>query len=333
MMKFVSALSAAQIAQLKDLHRNGSTTRVRFRAHSILLSQRGYTINQIAAIYEVHRDTVSGWIAAWEQDGVASLPDQPRSGRPPKLTAAEQEIALRLLKETPRSIKTVLAKLYQETGKQVSEWTVKRLAKQNGKVWKRIRKSLRSKRDKAEFKQAQQEIAVLKAQAAQGEIDLRYFDEVGFNLTPVVPYAWQAAGETIEIPTAKSDHLTVLGFYNTDNQFTEFTVSGCVNSDIVIACFEQFSATLAKETVVIIDNASIHTSKKFKAQLSTWAKKGLQVKYLPSYAPELNLIEILWRFIKYSWLPFTAYQSFQALRKALQEILAGVGSKYCVNFA
>ncbi len=332
-MKFVSTLSAAQIAQLKDLSRAGATARVRFRAHSILLSQRGYTINQIADIYEVHRDTVSGWIAAWEQDGVASLHDQPRSGRPPKLTAAEQEIALRLLKETPRSIKTVLAKLHQETGKQVSAWTVKRLAKQNNKVWKRMRKSLRSNRDEAKFKQAQQEIAVWKAQHAQGEIDLRYFDEVGFNLTPVVPYAWQTVGKTIEIPAAKSAHLTVLGFYNTDNKFTEFIVQGHVDSDAVIACFEQFCATLTKKTVVIIDNASIHTSKKFKARLSTWAKKGLQVKYLPSYSPELNLIEILWRFIKYSWLPFTAYQSFQTLRKALQAVLAGVGSKYCVNFA
>ena len=28
------------------------------------------------------------------------------------------------------------------------------------------------------------------------------------------------------------------------------------------------------------------------------------LKYLPSYAPELNLIEILWRFLKYYWLPF-----------------------------
>jgi hypothetical protein len=35
-------------------------------------------------------------------------------------------------------------------------------------------------------------------------------------------------------------------------------------------------------------------------------KKGLMIKYVPSYAPELKLIEILWRFLKYYWLPFSA---------------------------
>lgn len=332
-MKFVSSLSEAQIEQLKDLHRNDQSARVRMRAHSILLSDRGYTVDQIADIYEVHRDTVSRWIDAWEENGFAGLRDKPHSGRPPKLTEAEQELAIELLKEAPRSVKTVLAKLYGETGKKISEWTLKRLAKETGMVWKRVRKSLKSKRDDEEFERAQQEIEELEERREKGEIDLRYFDEVGFTLTPPVPYAWQMVGETIEIPTSGSSRLNVLGFYNTDNEFEEFTVEGRVNSDIVIGCFDEFSETIDKETVVIIDNAPTHTSNKFKAKLDEWAEKGLHVKYLPTYSPELNLVEILWRFIKYSWLPFTAYESFKSLRKALENVLNGIGSKYCVNFA
>jgi len=42
------------------------------------------------------------------------------------------------------------------------------------------------------------------------------------------------------------------------------------------------------------------------------------VKYLPAYAPALNLIEILWRFMKYYWLPFSAYTSFQCLSAAVE---------------
>lgn len=36
--------------------------------------------------------------------------------------------------------------------------------------------------------------------------------------------------------------------------------------------------------------------------------RGLFIYYLPPYSPELNLIEILWSFIKYAWLPFNAYK-------------------------
>src|SRR5215475_1263197 len=70
-----------------------------------------------------------------------------------------------------------------------------------------------------------------------------------------------------------------------------------VHTGVVIACFEEFSKTL-KKTVVVIDNASVHTSEEFEECLPRWKKKGLIIKYLSTYSPELNLIEILWRNTK-----------------------------------
>jgi hypothetical protein len=58
----------------------------------------------------------------------------------------------------------------------------------------------------------------------------------------------------------------------------------------------------------------------------------LILKYLPPYAPELNLIEILWRFMKYSWLPFSAYTSFQCFIEAIEEILTHFGTEYTIAF-
>jgi hypothetical protein len=56
------------------------------------------------------------------------------------------------------------------------------------------------------------------------------------------------------------------------------------------------------------------------------------VKYLPADAPELNLSEILWRFMTYSWLPFSAYASCQCLSEAVEEILTRIGTDYAINF-
>jgi len=50
---------------------------------------------------------------------------------------------------------------------------------------------------------------------------------------------------------------------------------------------------------VLLANAPMHRSQEFIKQIPQWVKKGLIIKYLPPYAPELNLIEILWRFMKY----------------------------------
>jgi hypothetical protein len=165
-----------------------------------------------------------------------------------------------------------------------------------------------------------------------GEIDLCYFDEAGFSLDPCIPYAWQTIGQTIQIPTARGKRLNVLGFFNTDNELTPFCVEGSVDSQTVMGCMNAFCNTLKKKTIVIIDNAPIHRSQAFKAQIPAWQKKGLYLYFLPEYSPELNLIENLWRFIKYYWLPFSAYLNFGTLVEAVEEILINVGAKYRIDF-
>jgi hypothetical protein len=118
-----------------------------------------------------------------------------------------------------------------------------------GLVWKRIRKSLRSKRDQAKFDAATVEIKALIQQHKNGGIDLCYFDEAGFTLEPSVPYAWQPTNETIEIPSSKSKRLNVLGVVNRDCEFN------------------LLANQIKKQTVIVIDNASIHTSNEFNSHI------------------------------------------------------------------
>lgn len=54
--------------------------------------------------------------------------------------------------------------------------TRKRPLKKGHKVWKRLRRSTRGKRDEADFQAAKVELAGLRAQAAAGEIDFYYYD-------------------------------------------------------------------------------------------------------------------------------------------------------------
>ena len=55
------------------------------------------------------------------------------------------------------------------------------------------------------------------------------------------------------------------------------------HSGVVIACFDAFCQTITKKTVVVLDNASIHTSEEFEERIPFWKKHGLILKYLPSY--------------------------------------------------
>jgi len=96
--------------------------------------------------------------------------------------------------------------------------------------------------------------------------------------------------------------------------------------------FDQFSQHIKKRIYVLLDNAPIHRSQAFIQHIAKWVKRGLIIKYLPPYSPELNLIEILWRFMKYHWLPFSAYMSFQSLIQSVEDILTRFGTDYTINF-
>jgi len=291
------------------------------------------TIKDIVTIYQVDRDTVSSWIKKWEKDGIESIYDKPRCGRPPKLTLEEKDLAQQYIKEEPRCLKQVIERLSQKTAKRLSISTMKRLAKKARLRWKRVRKSLKSLRDPEAFAQCQCELEALHKQEDHGELDLYYCDESGFTLDPYIPYAWQEAKSVIEIPAQKGSRINVLGLMNRKNDFYPYVFEQSINTSVVVACLNDFCKNIKKKTVVVMDNSSIHRSEEFAEYMARWKKKGLIIKYLIPYAPELNLIEILWRHIKYLWLPFSAYQCMEALQEALERILKDFGSKYHITFA
>ncbi len=78
----------------------------------------------------------------------------------------------------------MIGEIAQKLGITLTVSTLKRLCKRAGLSWKRIRKSLKSKRDAISFERSQKQLESLIEQAKGGQIDLFYFDESGFTLEP-----------------------------------------------------------------------------------------------------------------------------------------------------
>ncbi len=149
--RFIKKLTKRQIQQLEAKKDRGATPRIRHRAHAILLSHQGTSVIELVQIFQTNRTTISQWLDRWEAEGLDGLADKPRPGSPSKLTEAEQRRVLELLKRSPHNPAAVLSELKQETGKEISRSTLKRMARKAGLIWKRMRKSLGSKRDRKKF--------------------------------------------------------------------------------------------------------------------------------------------------------------------------------------
>ena len=171
-----------------------------------------------------------------------------------------------------------------------------------------------------------------------GHCQVLYSDESGFCLSPVVPYLWQPKGKTVGLPAkSHSRRLNVLGFLSRKSRLHYFQAQEKMTAQFLVESIESLLPSLSRPTVFVLDNATVHRSKLVQERRREWRQKGLRLLFLPPYCPHLNLIENLWRQVKYCWLAPEAYRNFEVLCQSVTDILAQVGTKpehkYRLSFA
>ena len=77
--------------------------------------------------------------------------------------------------------------------------------------------------------------------------------------------------------------------------------------------------------VVVLDNASLHTSKAIRSARRRLAAAGIYLYSLPPYSPELNEIEPVFRQVKYHEIPERSHTTRLSLREAVEEGFTGYG--------
>lgn len=330
--RFIEELSLETVHLLRRIYRSSRHHQVRQRAHCILLSFRRFNVSELMSIFDVTRKTIYTWLDAWEQERFVGLYDRPGRGRKPTFSDEQTEQIRDWAKAHPKNLNAVLAKIKVHWNMSVSKTTLKRLLKSVSMRWRRLRRVLAGKPDPLEYESKRQHLEALKRQDEQGELDLRYLDESGFCLVPYLPYAWQALGETLGLPSQRSKRLNVLALMNRHHELAPYVFEGSITSEVVMACIDDFSASCQKRTVIVMDQASVHRSAAIEAKIEAWKAKNIEVFWLPPYSPQLNLIEILWRFMKYEWIEFEAYESWENLVKYVEKVLKGFGEDYVINF-
>ncbi len=148
-----------------------------------------------------------------------------------------------------------------------------------------------------------------------------------------MPYGWQFADEEVFMPVEKGGGLNLFGLIRRDNHLLYETTGEKITGEFIFEQLDRFSMQLKKLTVVVLDNATVHTAGIIKEQLAAWQSRGLYIFYLPKSSPHLNIAEILWRKLKYEWLSPSDYVDKQQLHYAVRQILGAVGSILKINYS
>lgn len=176
-------------------------------------------------------------------------------------------------------------------------------------------------------------MGLLEEQSRKGRIDLFYGDETTISQQGFVPYGWQGPKESVAIEVTRGRSLHCFGLLSRTNHFYSRTTEDNLSAQWVLETLDEFSQTLTNPTVVVLDNASIHTAKMIRARIEEWQQRGLFLFFLPPYSPHLNIIERLWKELKEGWIHPGDYLSADHLFAATHRLFAAVGGTFRLRFS
>lgn len=148
-----------------------------------------------------------------------------------------------------------------------------------------------------------------------------------------MPYGWQFEDEKVCIEAAKGKGLNCFALVSRDNRLYYETSQESITADFIVEQLDRLSLAVAKPTVIVLDNARVHTADKVNKLLDIWQQRGLFIFFLPTYSPHLNIAERLWKELKARWLKPQDYCTEDSLFLAVNMALAAVGKELFINFS
>ena len=317
-------LTSDQFNALRSAHRKAKNKRDADRIKAIYSLAVGHNIAQVASILMIDENTLRNYRDKYKEGGIPKLLKRAHKGSACKLNAKEIE---RLKKELEESIHLTTQSIINFVKN-----TFKLTYQQSG-----MRDLLH--RLEYEYKKPKlvpgnpdaeaQEVFLGHYEAFMGSkgdtVEVLFADAVHPEHNAMAAYGWIKRGEKRELKTNSGrERLNLHGAINVETHQVTIIESETVNAESTIDLLSEIeqSYPLSKEIFIILDNARYHYSKKVKAYL-----KGSRIKlvFLPSYSPNLNLIERLWKFFKKKVLYNKYYENVAEFRKACIKFFRNIG--------
>lgn len=315
-----------ELKELIVLYKRTKHYKARERYHAVLLVKSGKKIREVAEIFYVDEDTIRSWVERWETEKV--MLDKQRSGKPPKLTKEEEEELCRLVDENKPdehgyNVSTwdcVELQIYvrDNFNKDISDETIRKMLKKNGFNYKKVN-YIFSKRDIEARNKFVNEILSLYELIKLGKIAstiMMFCDEMSTKLHPKPGYVWTRDNKVFIETLCNHKRLNTIAAIEPligEKVAANYDKN---NADSFVAFIDKLESGTDKNIILILDNYPVHHSNKVKDRLEKTGRVTL--KFLPTYSPDLNLIEWLWGFIRKKYSNSKHCLSIEELNKKLE---------------
>ena len=285
------------------------------------MANEGVKGQTIAAVLLVNENTVTQWKKQYkDKRTILEWLVTNHKGYEGKLSQDEKAILSKYVDAHVISdSKQVQQYIYKTWGKHYSESGVVELLHRLGFSYKKtvlIPAKHDPKKQKA-FKEAYDEFI----QNLKEDETILFLDGVHPQHNTKCAYAWIRTGEEKQIESNSGrKRLNLTGAYNPFTQDILFREDKTVNNETILKFFKQIEEAYPnKATIyVILDQAPYNTH---QAVLSYVETSRIELIQLPTYSPNLNLIERLWKLLRKDVINNYYYETFNLFKTAIFKFL------------
>ena len=315
---------------LKTAQRLGHVHQVKYLL-ALLAVVENQSFAQVALVLHVHEKTVATWVHLFCCYGLQGKPSCKPTGRPPKLTPTQKATLVTWLEEGPVKVgfsgacwrsPMIQQLIYDRFGVLYNVFYIAQLLKNLGFSYQKatfVADHLDEDKRRVWCTTTWPHLVRL---AKERTALLLFGDEASFPQWGTLTSTWARRGQQPQVKTSgKRKGYKVFGLIDYfTGQFFYQGQEGRLNSTAYIAFLRRVLEQTTQSILLIQDGARYHTSAATTAFFTQQAAR-LQVFQLPTYSPDYNPIEKLWKKIKQQDTHLHYFPTFEALTTKVEQAL------------
>jgi transposase len=327
------SFSEADLQVLRTERYRHPEPRVLRHLEILWLKSLGYAHDDIAMIAACSRRTVQRTLAVYAQLGLATLLQTTNHAASSALDVYQGSLAERFDKEPPRSVKQARQVIAEQTGIARGLTQVRHFLHRLGLKPRRVAavplppKTTLDEHVQTQANFLEQQLEPRLAEARQGQRQVLFVDAAHFVYASFLGVLWCATRRFVRAASGRQRFNVLAALDAVNHQLLTVCNQSYINA-LSVGDLLRVVAQAANPRIpitLVMDNARYQKC----ALVQTLATElGLELLYLPSYSPNLNLIERVWKFVKAECLRMKCYDHYAAFQAAIEQCLAELPTKH-----
>ena len=302
---------------------------VRKRMEILYLKSQGMMHKDICDLCQISKTTLTMYIRQYLVGGVEELKRIDFKGQPSELNKYRDILGEYFEKTPVSSVAEASAAIEKLTGIKRSPTQVREFLKKLGMRFMKIGyvpgKSIEPPKIEEVNKYRKERLEPLLEEALAGNKAVFFVDAAHFVHRAYLGFLWCFVRTFICSPSGRK-RFNVLGAVNAvTKEIITVTNETYINSESICQLlFKLANSGLEIPIAIVLDNAKYQKCK----LVQDYAKQlEIELCYLPSYSPQLNLIERLWKFVRNECLYSKYYPNFADFKDAISQCIVAANTK------